>query len=310
MSMIASGASLLWRRQRVVWWLFAANLFVGLIASAPLRAQLRGLSASLAASNSLYHHMNAFRLEEALARPEVNPASVLGTSFLAGVAYFVFLLFAMGGVLESLYTDRTPRFGDFLRSSAAFFWRMVRLTLVFAVLMIPVLSLQNILAPLNHWIGNHSDSEQLGFWLTFTVFVAMGLIALAARVWIDVAQLDCVAHERAAVRRSLGRARQLLRGNFWRVYGSVLAIQIVLIACTCALLLVWMKLPHEAIGRTFLIGQLIVLAWIGGRVWQKSAETAWFHERDVAEAPAMAVAAGAADPPAVSVQPSAPDLSI
>src|SRR5689334_5190376 len=110
-SIITAGASLLWRRQRVLWWLFAANLAVGILAAAPVRNQLRILDSSLAVSDSLYHSMNLYRLVEVISRPEGLPNAFYGGSLLLTIVYFAFLLFAMGGVLETLSMDRSLRFG-------------------------------------------------------------------------------------------------------------------------------------------------------------------------------------------------------
>jgi hypothetical protein len=308
---VRMGASLLWRRQRVLWWLFAANVVTGLLATAPVSAQLRMLDSSRFASDSLYHQMNLYRLTGMMFRPEgISPAFFSGSTLLVW-AYFVFLLFAMGGVLESLYTDRTPSMGDFLRGAAEFFWRMVRLLIVFAVLSAPLLIAQNSVGDFTDWLSARSDSEQLGFWVTLAAAILLTLIGLAVRVWIDIAQLDAVAHDRRAVRRSLKNAWNLLRGSFARVYGAVLAIQFLLLALTLALLWIWLKIPHEGIGRTFLLGEVIVLLWLGFRLWQKAAETAWYHRRSAdagqtvmfaqSHEPMLAVTSAPIDGPSPSV---------
>lgn len=304
-----AGATLLWRRQRVLWWLFGADFFIGLLASVPLRSHLNSLNTSIAAQLSLYHQFNLFRLDDALSRPDAPHGGVQAVALALVAIYFVFLLFAMGGVLESLYTDTTPRFADFLQASAGYFWRMVRLSIVFGLLMIPLLAAQSGIGPLNDWIGNHSSSERLTFAVSVAIFGVLALIALGVRVWIDLAQLDCVAHERRAIRPAIGHAWQLLRQGFWRVYGAIIAIQIIVGALTMALLWIWTKLPHEAIGRVFLLGQLIVLVWIGGRLWQKAAETAFYHQRDVVgdhDVQSVAVT----NQPAISVEEPAPNPSI
>ena len=38
--LLAAGAALVWRRQRVLWWVFAVNLVIGLLGAASARAQL------------------------------------------------------------------------------------------------------------------------------------------------------------------------------------------------------------------------------------------------------------------------------
>ena len=276
---MSAGAALLWRRQRVLWWLFGVNLAIGLLAAAPVRVQLRNIDSSIAASQSLYHEMNAFRLTEAIERPDGLPRAFFSGSALLTFVYFLFLVFAMGGVLESLTTDRTLRFGEFLGASAEYFWRMVRLLIVFGILIAPVAIALSGVDPLTEWLGNRSDWEKLGFWVTFAADAAALLIAVAARVWIDVAQVDAVAQDEPAVRRSFGRARRLLKGSFWRVYGALLTVQLLLAASTLLLLTIWVRLPHEAIGATFLIGEIIVVLWLGCRLWQKAIECAWYQER-------------------------------
>lgn len=280
---LSAGAALLWRQQRLLWWLFAVNLASGLLATAPVRAQLRILDSSMAASESLYHEMNLFRLAEAIRRPEGLGSAFFGGSALLMFAYFAFLVFAMGGVLECLSSDRTLRFGEFLRASAEYFWRMVRLLVVLGILVAPVVIALGGVDPLAEWLGNRSDWERLGFWVTLVADVLAVLIVMAVRVWIDVAQVDTVVRDEVAVRRSLGQAWRLLRGSWWRVYGAVIAVQVLLGVLSFLLLALWVKLPHEAVGSTFLIGEMIVVLWLGFRLWQKAVACAWYQERVAAE---------------------------
>jgi hypothetical protein len=302
---ISAGAGLLWRRQRVLWWLFAANLVVGLLAATPVRNQLRNLDNSIAASDSLYHQMNYFRLREAMARPEGIPNAFYGGSTLLVLVYFAFLLFAMGGVLEALSSDRTLPLSEFLRASAEYFWRMVRLLLVFAVLTAPLAIAQSYLGDLADWLSNRSDWEQLGFWVILGFTVILALIGLTIRVWIDVAQLDAVAQDQPAVRRSLRHARRLFRGHFGHVYGAVLGIQSFLFLITLGLFFLWVRLPHEAIASTFFIEELTVLLWLAFRLWQKAVETAWYQQRvlsDIqppAEIPAETLSVSESSPTAI-----------
>lgn len=270
---------MLWRRQRVLWWLFGMNLAVGILASAPVRQQLRMLDRSMAASDSLYHHMDLSRMVEAMARPEGLPGAFYTGSGVLVFAYFFFLIFAMGGVLESLSLDRRMRFGEFLRASAEYFWRMVRLLIVFAILIAPLVIAQSSVGNLTDWLETRSDVEQLGFLVTLGIGVVLFLVAMAVRVWIDVAQVDAVAQDQVAVRRSLRQAWRMLRDGFWQLYGAVVAVQVLLMVITLLLFAVWERLPHEAIGGTFVIGEVIVVLWLGFRLWQKAVECAWYQER-------------------------------
>lgn len=281
-SVFTAGAALLWRRQRVLWWVFVANLLVGIIAAAPVRQQLRSLDSSMVARDGLYHQMNFFRLMEAIGRPEGLPGAFFRGSFVLIAAYFALLVFAMGGVLEAFYYDRPIRFGEFLRASAEFFWRMVRLLILFGVLITPLAIAQSSLGDLSDWIGARSDREQLGFWIMVALTVVIALVGFAARVWVDAAQVDMVARDESGIRRSLGNTRRLLRGSFFRVYGAVIAVQLLLMLISAGLLWIWLKLPHEAIGALFVLGEIIVLLWLAFRLWQKAVVAAWC-QRQAAE---------------------------
>ena len=41
--LVAAGAALVWRRQRVLWWVYAVNLALGLMGAAGARSQLEHL---------------------------------------------------------------------------------------------------------------------------------------------------------------------------------------------------------------------------------------------------------------------------
>ncbi len=282
-NLFTAGAALLWRRQRVLWWLFLANLIVGLVATAPIRGQLRVLDHSIVARDAMYHQMNFFRLVEALGRPEGLPQAFFSGSFVVIFLYFALLVFATGGVLETFYYDRPIRFGEFLRASAEFFWRMVRILIVFGLLMVPLALAQDSLGDLSDWIGGRSDREQLGFWVMVALTIVLALIAFVVRVWADAAQVDAIARDETAVRRSLGNARRHLRGTFWRVYATVIAIQLLLIAISIGILWLWLKLPHEWIGMMFVLGEIGVLLWLGFRLWQKAVVAAWYQQRAAVE---------------------------
>lgn len=300
-NVLSAGAALLWRRQRVLWWLWLTNLIMGIIAMVPVRAQLRVLDSSIVARDELYREMNLFRLVEALARPEGLPQSFFGGSYVLIFAYFALLVFAMGGVLEAFVYDRPLRFGEFLRASAQYFWRMVRLLVVFGVLMVPLAFAQGSLGDLSDWILAKSDREQLGFWITVALTIVIALVALVVRVWVDVAQVDAVARDESAVRRSLGQARRALRHGWLRIYGVVVAIQILLIAISVALLWIWIRLPHEWIAVMFVLGEFGILLWLAFRLWQKAVAAAWYQQR---------VAAEYVPPIVVAPEPSVPESPV
>lgn len=300
---VVAGAALLWRRQRVLWWIFLVNLVLGMFSGWPVRTRLATLDRSSAASAGLYHSMNLARLTEAFKASELS--FLFSGSLGLILIYLIFLLFVMGGLLETFYTDRRLARGEFFRAAGEFFWRMVRLMLLFGVLLIPIALISS---PLQDWadkVGGASDREMLGFWLLCGITVFLLLAALAVRVLVDVAQVHLVAENEHSVVRSIAHAWRLLRGRFLRLYASVLLVQVLLGVATLALFAVWVKLPHEALTRTLFVGELIVLLWLAFRLWQRAVETVWYQRTVVLHAAPPASAPLIYDmPPAAPLPPS------
>ena len=63
-------------------------------------------------------------------------------------------------------------------------------------------------------------------------------------------------------------------------------------------------MPHEAIGRTFLLGELVVLLWLGFRLWQKAVEAAWYQRRTHEQQQPVFVEALAAEIVSTGLQPN------
>jgi hypothetical protein len=87
-----------------------------------------------------------------------------------------------------------------------------------------------------------------------------------------------------------------------------LRISIVAWLVTAALLWIWVRLVRpEWIGVSFLLTQLILLSWLGTRLWQPASETIWYQRRlpVVVAQPEPAPA----PPPAPALEPEAPDFN-
>jgi hypothetical protein len=301
-STMRSGLRLLWRRQPVLWWLFAVNLVAGFLASVPVRAQLGFLDRTLAA-DALYHGFDFPRLIEVFMKPEVNAAVAFSGSLGLALAYLVLAVFLTGGILETFYDDRRMTTGEFFRACGESLWRMARLTLLFAVALVPVLMTSSAL---RHWtqrLSDESPREQLGFWTFAASMIVLLLIALALRLWFDLAQVHAVAENQRAVRRSLVAAWRA--PGFLRLYAAFVAIQACAFAVIAALFLLWLRVPPARVGLTLLLGELMAFTSLAARLWQRAAEAVFWQKLRPAEPAAAPVIAAETPAQAWEAPPAA-----
>src|SRR5664279_3882000 len=111
--LVSAGFSLLWRRQEVLWWVFAVNFICGALGTVP---------AALTMNRALHHSLAGERLTKGfdlgmffeLARqPSVGLTRSAASSYIFAFLFFVVMLFVSGGILETYRQDRGLTAGEF-----------------------------------------------------------------------------------------------------------------------------------------------------------------------------------------------------
>ena len=287
--LLAAGAALVWRRQRVLWWVFAVNLVIGLLGAASARAQLDKLLNYSLAGESLTKGFDLGMFFELVSRPEANLMRSAGSSYLFAALFPLFMLFITGGILAVYRDDRRYNAGEFFAASGAFFWRFVRLVLLSLV---PFGILAAMLWGANKassYLGDRAVSAKTGFYIWIAAGLVVLLLTLFVRLWFDVAQVRMVVqHERRVWRnlwRSLGiSVREVL--TLFRVYLCISGVAWLTIVGG---LYLWSKVPPRATPVTFLLLQFIILMQLLARLWQRASCVIWY-QRHAALHPTDAVA--------------------
>lgn len=268
------GAHLVTSHQAPLWWLFAVNLVLGYFASMPVRSQLSFLDRSLA-SGDLYHKMDIAAIWGVLARPEVTPSAAAIGSFSLSLVYLVFALLLTGGILGTYYSDRSLSTGEFFRDCGEYFWRMLRLLLIFAIALIPIFAIFQWLRTWTNRLSDEAPQERLGFWVFVAGEVILLLVALALRLWFDMAQVHAVAENQRAIRRSLRATFHLMRRG--RLFGAFVLINVCCSVVAILLFVAWTRVPHERVGVSLLLGEILVFVWIAFRLWERGVEVAYYQ---------------------------------
>jgi hypothetical protein len=293
-----SSAGLVWRHQRLLWWIFAMNLALAWLGTLPVRVTL---------SKVLDHSMESAKLVTGfdvstalllLQRPEVETRSLAMGSLGAAALFLFAMLMIDGGVVTVFLEDRRLSSAEFLENCGRFFWRMVRLALYSLVPFGLLAAADGAVADYAGRLSSDAPQERLGFLVNVASKLLLVLAALLVRLWFDLAQARMVRDNEHGVFQELGRSFKLaFRSGLYKQY---IGIGLFAAASLALGIWVWSYLPHGAIGASFAVLELVTVSQIASRLWLKAAsarwvalqpgEVAWSEFALEAAAPAMAEA--------------------
>ena len=101
-----------------------------------------------------------------------------------------------------------------------------------------------------------------------------------------MAQVLAVAEDDRVMGRALMHALRLTLANFTTLFWIYLRISLIAWAFLAAAFWAWIKLVQpEWIGVSFLMGQVVLLVWLGTRLWQRAGEIVWYQRQRPAPPP-------------------------
>ncbi|HEY4933376.1 MAG TPA: hypothetical protein VII23_17575 [Terriglobales bacterium] len=275
--LVAAGASLVWRRQRVLWWVFAVNFILSALGTAATRNQLQQVLGQSLAGQPLTKGFDLGMFFELVRVPESNLFASHGASLHMGILFFLFMVFVTGGILTVYREDRKLKTGEFFGASGAFFWRFVRLALFslipFAVLGLALWGVNK----LSNYIGDRTVSAQTGFYIFLAGAIVVILLALFVRLWFDIAQVRAVVQDEHKMWPNLWKALGISWRNVATLFRVYLCISGVAWVTLAVGLFVWAKLPPTAAPVTFLLLEFIILMQLLTRLWQRASSVTWYR---------------------------------
>jgi NADH:ubiquinone oxidoreductase subunit 6 (subunit J) len=275
---LREGARRVWSYQRALWWLFIVNLLTATFSAIPVGSHLGKVTDQSLHSQRLANGFDVMAFLELSANPEVSFWSHTTSTIPFMLIYFVFALFVTGGILSAYALDRKLTTGEFFQAAGTYFWRWVRLLIYLLIVMTPILILASMV---NKWSGTLADDapqEKLGFWVEVVGFLVVVILAMAVRLWFDMAQVVTVAQKERSMWRALGRARRVTFGHFRSLFWIYFQISFTAWLALALALWIWAHMPGARPGLSFLMLELLMLWWIGTRLWQRASETVWYEK--------------------------------
>ena len=255
------------RHHRIIWWVLGVSLLLAWMSSLPARAAFGGILDHSQAAGRLVHGFDMGTFGELMNSPEMSMGALMAASTAQFFVFFVYLLFLVDGINQAYLSDRPLATGTFFQACGANFWRMVRLTLTS---LIPLGLLGGALALLmksgDRWA--ELPNERTGAYILWTGLVLLGLLMLWVRAWFDLAQARTVAWEERGMFKTALRTFRLVS---LKLYVTYLGIALLRLALVAGGLWLWARVVPEAILKSFLLMETLVLIQIVTRLWQRAA---------------------------------------
>ena len=273
-----SGAGLVWKWQRLVWWLFFVCLIFGFFSTHEMTERAYSLLNNSVAAQRL---VNGFDVSSIITLQQLpdSPLEIQSHNIVHfSILFVVFMLFATGGILAAYVLGEKPTTTAFFEACGHHFWRFFRLLIYLAIVLLPIAGLAAATNALYTHIEDQSISPYPGDHFVEAAAIVILLLLIIVRVWFDMAQVIAVADDEKKMHRALRRAFTLFRRNFFSLLWLYLRVSIIEWLLFALGLHIWMfHLNPQSVVAAFLVSQLMILTWIGTRLWQRASEAIWYR---------------------------------
>jgi hypothetical protein len=282
-----SGAGLVWKWQRLVWWLFAVCLIFGFYSTQEMTERASSLLNNSVAAQRLVNGFDFSSFVTLQQLPEA-PLEIQGHTIAHfSILFVVFMLFATGGILAAYVLGEKPTTTAFFEAAGHHFWRFFRLLIYLAIVLLPIAGLAAATNSMYTHIQEQSISPYPADHFAEAAAVIILLLLIIVRVWFDMAQVIAVADDEKKMHRALRRAFTLFRRNFFSLLWLYLRVSIIEWLLFALGLYIWMhSLNPQSVVVAFLLSQLVILTWIATRLWQRASEAIWYRNYQANQAPA------------------------
>ena len=281
-----AGAGLVWKWQRLLWWLFAVCLIFGFYSTQEMTERAASVLNHSMAAERLVNRFDIGTFSALLQIPE-SPLEIQGHTIAHfSLLFVVFMLFATGGILAAYVLGEKPTTTAFFEACGHHFWRFFRLLIYFAIVLLPIAGLAAFTNSMYSRINDRSISPYPADHFVEAAAVVILLLLIIVRLWFDMAQVIAVAEDEKKMHRALRRAFGLLRRNFFSLFWLYLRVSIVAWVLFAFGLYVWTHvLPPQSSIAAFLISQLMIVIWIATRLWQRASEAIWYRDYQANQVP-------------------------
>lgn len=300
-SILAEGARRAWKQQRIVWWIFVVNSILAFASALPLAHTIGHVTDHSLAARRLVDGFDWGMYSELLTTPDVNFDSHIPASGSAVLVFFIFMLFMTGGILSSYANEYSLSTREFFANCGAFFWRSVRLFFFLAIVLTPIVIGARAVLQQAGKVITDAAGEKTGYWFALLAILLTLFMMMAVRLWFDMAQVRAVVEDKSAMARTAIEAFKVTFSDFGSLFWIYLRISFLAWLALAVGLWLWVRLSG---GVAIIMLEIVLLWWVGTRMWQRASEVAWYQSRLIApSSPPERVLSPALEPLPVPLTP-------
>ncbi len=245
-----------WRAAVILWFINFLFSLLFFFPSSSLFA--KAFSKSLITEKMVKGDLSIFFEFMTLYKNEIGLLFTLSLSLF--LIYQLINLFLSGGII-SILKEESKNVRDIFSKSPYYFWRFIKLLLLFMPILIVFLTIWRILRLLRELLFNTTGSEIFTFYFSLlTIFVGI-LIFFIIRILFDYGRIRIVFEEERVITISLLRTAKFVFKNFWRTFLLYITLTISLLLYYIPFYLV-LKIPSSSplfILLILLLSQLLLL---------------------------------------------------
>src|ERR1700722_19868836 len=275
-----SGAGLVWKWQRLLWWIFAINLIFAFLATQGMVDRLTPALGHSAEAKAFVHGFDIAQMAALMGQPD-SPLEFQGPTVAHfSVVFMILMLFFTGGIVATYVRDEGPTATNFFEACGHHFWRFLRLLIYMLIVFLPIGGLAALAGGMYNRIDEKSISPFPAVHFFEAAVVVILFLMILVRIWFDLAQVIAVAEDEKRMHKALRLAFGLFRRNFFSLLWLYLRVSIIAVVVVGLCLRFWMMgLKPESTVAAFLISQFMLLCWIATRLWQRASEAIWYRDR-------------------------------
>lgn len=274
-NLFTSGARLVWRHQRLMWWIFAVNLFLGWLVLSPVKGVFGPFLNHSLASSALVDRFDLGTFFQLLSEPEISVHLLAAYSMHFSLIFLAYMIFINGGVLTVYGEDRKLPRAEFFEMSGAYFWRMFRLVLLSIIPFAIIGGIYAAISAASDKLTNEAVNDRTGFYVLVAGCIVVWIAALFVRLWFDMAQSLTVAQNERSMLRMTWRGFVRSLRNIVPLLSAYISIHIVGILALIGFCLLTLHFRHQNYFGTWLVLEIMLVIEIAVRLWQKAACMTW-----------------------------------
>jgi hypothetical protein len=285
-NLLSAGLHIVNRHKRYVLWFWILNLAIAWFGAIAFRQAIASTLDHSLLADRLLHGFDVPVFIEIMMRPETGSTEVpaKAATHFAFVFLFATLIF-LPGVFEGYINEGRLSRENFFRACGRNLWRFIRVFLTFAIVAGTIAQLLFLGEEKLVKLAGDSTNELLPFITEVSALALIFLIVTALRIWFDLAQVDIVARDQRAIRKSLAAGFRYTRRYLLSLLGSYVLIALVAAAVLIAGVWVWhVAVPPASVGGAFVVSQIVLILWLWARFWQRGTAAA-FYLREMAVPP-------------------------